>query len=692
MDFDEAGNLGRPGVTGISGATPKPGEVALGRDAARELGVHTGESIEAYAYGESLELRVDRVLPRLGVAGYEYGSDGGSANAFVAPGTIDGLSFPGLFLVEGAPPENLLFISATGGGPGGGRADALLGGVRERLGTQLDSDYELEGVKADLLRDAKEQGEDFGGLFLSFGAFAVAAGVALLVNALVMLTEERRHELGVLRSVGMKRADLAGALVLAGGAYAAVAAAAGAAAGVGICALAVYLAGDIFSSATRGSVEARRFDFEPSTLLMGFLAGLLVSLAVVVGTGAWVSRMTVVETIRGPFARREPRIPRPWTVAVSLLGFLAALAASVLSVATGNDLGSLVFPCGMLPCMAAYLEASARRTPGGGVPAWISVDGVAIAAMAWAVLAFGLLDLDGDDAGLFVAQGLVLAPAAVVLAVRHGARLGSLLRGVGGGPGLALRLALIYPFERRFRTGVTLLAYALIVFTLVFSSVLSGVFSGEVGKLADDEGGGYDLLVTTGSAGPVDTERLEAAGGVREAAALSWTVAGFRVGGTGTFEDWAISGFGDDFLEGGPPALESFDRAEYPNEAAVWRAVHADAGLAIADVAFLESGGGPPEDNARVGDDIQVRAPGTNTTVTRRVVALSAAGAAFSGVMVSRESLAGFVENPVVNRYYAQTAAGSDPGVVAEKLQLDFLRSGLEARPFEAVVREVLRG
>ncbi|MBA2509940.1 MAG: hypothetical protein H0V28_00515, partial [Rubrobacteraceae bacterium] len=241
-------------------------------------------------------------------------------------------------------------------------------------------------------------------------------------------------------------------------------------------------------------------------------------------------------------------------------------------------------------------------------------------------------------------------------------------------------------------TGVTLLAYALIVFTLVFSSVLSGVFSGEVGKLADDEGGGYDLLVTTGSAGPVDTERLEAAGGVREAAALSWTVAGFRVGGTGTFEDWAISGFGDDFLEGGPPALESFDRAEYPNEAAVWRAVHADAGLAIADVAFLESGGGPPEDNARVGDDIQVRAPGTNTTVTRRVVALSAAGAAFSGVMVSRESLAGFVENPVVNRYYAQTAAGSDPGVVAEKLQLDFLRSGLEARPFEAVVREVLRG
>ena len=318
--------------------------------------------------------------------------------------------------------------------------------------------------------------------------------------------------------------------------------------------------------------------------------------------------------------------------------------------------------------------------------------------MLWVVLAFGLLGLDGDDAALFVAQGLVLAPCAVVLAVRHAPRVGALLRSAGGGVGLALRLALTYPFERRLRTGTTLLAYALIVFTLVFSSALSGVFSGQVGKLANDEGGGYDLLATTGSAGTVKASELEAARGVESAATLYWTVAGFRVdgpgsvSGSGAFEDWAVSGFGDDFLEGGPPPLEAFDRAAYPDEAAVWEAARDDPTLAIADVAFLESGGGPPEENVRVGDVVRIRAPGTERTTARKVVAVSAAGAAFSGVMVSKESFAAFVENPVGNRHYVRTSDGADPGVVAEGLQQGFLRSGLEARTFEGGVREALRG
>jgi putative ABC transport system permease protein len=113
--------------------------------------------------------------------------------------------------------------------------------------------------------------------------------------------------------------------------------------------------------------------------------------------------------------------------------------------------------------------------------------------------------------------------------------------------------------------------------------------------------------------------------------------------------------------------------------------------LAVADAAFLESGGGPPEDNVAVGDRIEVRPPATGETAARRVVAVSAAGAAFSGVMVSKESLAGFVENPVENRHYLGLAEGAEPGAVAARLQREFLASGLEARSFEQVVREALR-
>jgi putative ABC transport system permease protein len=108
-------------------------------------------------------------------------------------------------------------------------------------------------------------------------------------------------------------------------------------------------------------------------------------------------------------------------------------------------------------------------------------------------------------------------------------------------------------------------------------------------------------------------------------------------------------------------------------------------------VAFLENGGGPPEGNVEVGDEIQIKAPATGETVSRRVVAISAAGAAFSGVMVSQNSFAELVENPVGNRHYVVVSEQADPGAVAAKLERAFLPNGLQARTFREVVQEALR-
>jgi putative ABC transport system permease protein len=307
--------------------------------------------------------------------------------------------------------------------------------------------------------------------------------------------------------------------------------------------------------------------------------------------------------------------------------------------------------------------------------------------MLWVVVAFPALNLDADDVGLFVAQGLVLALGAVVLVVGRQAWFGGVLRGIGGG--MALRVATAYPSARPVRTGTTLLAYGLIVFTLVFSSVLSGVFSGQKEQLIRDEGGGFDLLVTTSSADPVPPEELRRAEGVEAVAPLGWTVAGFRVGSSGPFREWAVSGFDDALLEGGPPALETFDRGRYPNEAAVWKAVARDPELAVADVAFLQRGGGPPESNVAVGQKIEVKDPTTGNRVRREVVAISAAGAAFSGVMVSLDSLDGLVGEPVLNRHYVSVSG--DPDEVAARLQRSFLASGLEARGFGKIVDGALR-
>lgn len=689
IDFERAADFGGdPAGTGIEGPTPTPGEVVLGEDAAEAIGVRRGDSIEAYAYGQFRLFQVDRVLPRFGVAGYATRFDAGSMNAFVAPGTIAELAYSSSSSGTARPPERLLLVSATGDVfSGAGRSDALVEELNDRLGTLVG--YEVDPVKRQLLDAAREDGDSFAELFLSLGAFAVLAGISLLVNMLVMLAEERRREMGIMRALGMRRSGLIGAFVLEGGLYSVAAAAFGAAAGIIVARLIVVLAESVFSSALRGGVTLR-FGLEPGTVLLGFLGGLVVSLAVVVATSAWISRMPVVQAIEaGAVRRSEPRPRRP-VLATTFLGTSVCTVAALVSIATGDDMGSLTFPCLAAALFAAaLLQVAARRAS--DPPGWrrFVVAATSVAVMVWVILAFPLLDLDVDNVALFVVQGLALVLSAVVLVSQQGERIGSLVRRFGGTSGLVLRVALSYPSIRRFRTGTMLLAYGLIVFTLVFSSVLSGLFSSQVEELTANEGGGFDLLVSTSSADPLPTEELASFEGVRDVATLYWTVAGFRVGSSGGYEDWALSGFGEGFLAGGPPALEAFDRGKYANEAAVWEAVASDPDLAIADVAFLESGGGPPEGNVEVGDEIQIRAPATGRTVTRRVVAISAAGAAFSGVMVSRDSLAELTSNPVGNRHYVATS--ENPAAVAARLERSFLPNGLEARTFREVVEEALR-
>jgi len=695
LDFREAARFGGDAsATGISGPAPGPDEVVLAEDAARELGVGAGDSVEAYAYGQFRLLRVARVLPAEGVAGYAGPFDAGAMNAFVAPGTVALLASSAGISSEAVPAQRLIFVSATGDELAGAvGTEPLLRELRGRLGTLVG--HEIDPVKRDLLDQAAEEGDSFSELFVSLGAFAVLAGVALLVNMLIMLAEERRYELGVARSLGMRRSGVFGAFVLEGAAYALVASLLGAAAGVGVAALIVALASNVFSAEWPGGLELR-FGAEPGTLLLGFLSGLTVTLAVVAAASAWNARLTVSEAIGGPDRRGGPR-RRTVTLAALAVGALASAAASAVSVARSDDLGSLAFPSLAVTCSCALAVLILRRSPGVrlGARRWLGtavVVGGCLAVMLWSVLAFPLLGLDVDDVTLFVVQGLALTLASVVLLGGQGGRLEGTVRGFGGRAGLALRVALAYPSTRRFRTGATILAYALIVFTLVFSSVLVNLFSGQRDELARDEGGGYDLLVTTGEASPVPREDLAAVEGVGESiATLDWTVADFRVlKPEGASGDWAISGFDEELVAGGPPALEGFDRGRFPDETAVWRAVLEDPSLAIADVAFLETGGGPPEDNVVVGDRVRVQAPQSDEVVEREVVAVSSAGAAFSGVMVSKGSLSELIGDPVGNRHYVSVAEGADPVAVAARLEEQFLPNGLQARPFGEVVGEAL--
>ena len=103
--------------------------------------------------------------------------------------------------------------------------------------------------------------------------FAVAAGVLLLVNVFVMLADERRSELGMLRAMGMRRSLLVGGLATEGWLYAVLASALGALLGIGFGWLIAWRAGQILDSGREENALHLTFAFHGSTVVTGFALG-----------------------------------------------------------------------------------------------------------------------------------------------------------------------------------------------------------------------------------------------------------------------------------------------------------------------------------------------------------------------------------------------------------------------------------
>ena len=118
-----------------------------------------------------------------------------------------------------------------------------------------------------------------------------------------------------------------------------------------------------------------------------------------------------------------------------------------------------------------------------------------------------------DDAGipLFLVQGVILVGSAVALALGQrrdlpGRRPEPLLG--RGRAACRAASAFAYPLARPFRTGLLLGMYALVIFTLTFLAVFAHIFAQQAPALTDATRAGYDLLVDSNPANPVDPEDL----------------------------------------------------------------------------------------------------------------------------------------------------------------------------------------
>ena len=695
LDFAAAESFGGdPAATGISGTAPSGDSVVITENLAADLQVAAGDTITAFAYGAERDFTVAGTLPMYGLAGLDVAQDPFARefprNVFVAPGLLDELApaTPGPDAGGGGggaagggggedgtpptqvarPPRDLVLVSLEGG-----VYDAV---DRTAAGTQqIEAALgDLEGadvapVKQDALDLAAEAGASFRELFVAIGSFAVMAGILLLVNIFVMLAEERKSELGMLRAVGLKRRDLVRVFVIEGSLYAVAAAILGALAGIGVGRVIIIVTSGIFESFGELTLA---FSAPLSSIVTGGLIGFLIAMATITATSLRTSRLNIIRAIRDlPEPRDKQR--RRWVAVVQLLGVLGFGALAAAAIADGEPVGALALPALAALCLAALLSR--------WLPRRLVITVISIAVLVWTIFANEVITFNGGDINVFITQGVVLSAAAVALVAQNQELVGGLVRLVGGGGNLVARLGLAYPLARRFRTSMTLAMYSLVVFTLVFISVLSHILGGLTDQAVADEGGGvYDILVATSPTNPVAPEELRAFEGVERVGVLLVGQAQYRPAGADDFVTWGIGGVSSEFLATGAPSLREWDE-RFADESAAWQGVLDDPTLMIADAFFLQGDGGPPELVAGLGDVVEVRDPTTGEIVERTIAAVADAGQTFTAWM-SAASAQEAVTQLAPIRSYVAVAEGADPTEVALRLQGAYIANGLSADSF----------
>lgn len=350
--------------------------------------------------------------------------------------------------------------------------------------------------KSTLLAVGSAAGGIFASIFSLFGFFSILAGVLLIFLIFVMLATERRSEMGMARAIGMQRSHLVQMFVVEGVIYDLLAAAIGVLLGLAVTYAMVDFLGDIFNNLTsqfssQNSIFRFYFHAAPTSTVIAYCLGVLLTF-IIVTFAAWrVSRLNIVSAIRDlPQESEESR--RSWLSRIgkwgSALG-LTILGGYLLQTGLRIELLSLLLAGATFVliglCLLAIRGLEPTRLRNETIHRWCySVMGVGL-LLLWTVPWSRVLPQWSDnpifqpspDQTLFtLALGGPLIILGAILTVTFNADIltwfvGFVLGGIGQLTPV-LKTAIAYPLSARFRTGMAMLMFAMIISTVVIMAVV----------------------------------------------------------------------------------------------------------------------------------------------------------------------------------------------------------------------------
>jgi putative ABC transport system permease protein len=305
---------------------------------------------------------------------------------------------------------------------------------------------------------ADRWGSAFTDLFVVLGAFSLFSGMLLIVLVFSLVALERRTELGISRALGARRRDVILLLAIEGGLYSLISSLFGLAGGLALALAIIALAQRL--------VEQYGFNLEPviepASIAASYGLGAVLTFVAVTGTAWRSSRFSIVTAIRD--------LPDPPATAPGLRGLwlsaAPAVAGPALVVFAVPHRLSLVYAAGIALAIvgAALVARWALLRLGLRGPERVVFTLAGLALIGWWALPISLFPAVVEMN--FLSGVAMLLGAVWVIAYNVG-----LLRRLSA-PLALWRLSTAYVASNRFRTGLTLTMFALVVLSLTVSAVL----------------------------------------------------------------------------------------------------------------------------------------------------------------------------------------------------------------------------
>ncbi len=553
---------------------------------------------------------------------------------------------------------------------------------------------EVLPLKQKFLAVADDTGQTLTGLLVFAGSLSIITGLLLITNIFTMLAEERRSELGMARAVGMTRKDLVRIFLFEGSLYAMVAAALGSILGLALARLMIWILNAIIGNLA-ADLSFPPIPFRPTVtnLVVAFSVGVILTFATIYVASARQARLNVVRAIRRiEEPERSGRVisSLAWGVPFLAVGLAALLVGWIRSAPTEAITAGYGFSFQVFGALLAVLGIGFLLRP------WVVRRRLApslagLLASYYTLTYFLITKYENISEANVVGpiRGVLLTLCVVVL-VTHFDRatrlLGRLLAKTTSLRAVAMP-AVSYPLHKKFRTGMTLAMFSVVILSIGFFSIFGGLFEVDPHR----QTGGFDVearpTLSVPDLAPYDRGEV-ASGTFTETERLAVyvtedpgfiTVNGERTGSFGEFRH-QVMGFSASFPESQRFRLLFRDDAYADDEAAYQAVLDRDD---VIIVSYSYSTDSRNQDLANeVGDTLELHLG--EETLHFTIIGIQEQYH-YVGVFLPSDMVRGLFPT-TQDLYLYRVAPGVDPGQAAKDLERNYRDVGMDAEDSVAKV------